>query len=233
MDREQIREIKKKLQQALSEKRYEHTLGVSYTCAALAMRYGADHEQAELAGLLHDCAKGMKISALREALSGDFVDQYTRDPDYLKETIEKAPQILHAIYGPVLAREKYGITDPEVLSAIRWHTTGKQEMTPLEKIVFVADLIEPNRTQIPNLERMRSMAFSDLDQALFAIGRDTIVYLEKQRAFVDQYSKMLVMQYLERDHKTSPWQSHPMDGQKGKKYGNEGAGKRNPADYGG
>ena len=116
-----IQKIKEDLKKKLSSKRYEHTMGVEYTSTCLAMRYGADIEKARLAGLLHDCAKYLS--------SGIPVSAYER----------KNPELLHAKLGACFANELYGVTDPEILSAIIWHTTGCPEMSLLDKIVFIAD----------------------------------------------------------------------------------------------
>ena len=104
---------------------------MAYTSAALAMRYGEDIVKAELAGILHDVAKGEKVSKLKEDMKG-FDDPYT-DKTYVALVADKAPQILHAIYAPYLARKNYNIKDEDILSAIRWHTTGKKDMSMLEK----------------------------------------------------------------------------------------------------
>lgn len=184
--REDINFIKSDLKEKLPYKRYEHTLGVSYTAAALAMCYGEDIIKAELAGLLHDCAKRFKSAALKEMMRG-FNDPYV-DKAYVKEVADRAPQILHAIYGPYLAKKDYNIDDEEVLSAIRWHTTGKKNMSMLEKIVFVADYIEPNRSEIPDLDKIRVMAFKDISHTVKEIANATIGYLKGQNVYVDRFT---------------------------------------------
>ena len=97
--------------------------------------------------------------------------------------------MLHAKVGALLAEKKYDIEDQEVLSAIRWHTTGKPDMTLLEKIVYVADYIEPKRDKAPNLKEVRKMAFVDLDQALLKILEDTLNYLGDSPDEVDMMTK--------------------------------------------
>mgnify|MGYP000939743943 CR=1 FL=1 len=97
-----------------------------------------------------------------------------------------APQIWHAIIGPVVAEKKYGIAKPEILSAIRWHTTGRREMSLLEKIVFTADYIEPNRDRADNLAEMRYLAFQDLDFCVYRITADTLRYLASKQIRADQ-----------------------------------------------
>ena len=161
-------EIKKDLKNLLSEKRFEHTLGVEYTSACLAMRYGADMEKARMAGLLHDCAKYLsaedKISYSKKY--GMPISKYEK----------KNPELLHAKLGACFANVKYGVSDPEILSAITWHTTGKPDMSLLDKIVYVADYLEPNRNQAPNLAEVRELAFRDLDECLCQILEDSIKY---------------------------------------------------------
>ena len=97
--------------------------------------------------------------------------------------------MLHAKVGAVLAEKKYDITDEEVLGAIRWHTTGRPDMTLLEKIVYVADYIEPQRDKAPNLGEIRKLAFIDLDRALLKILQDTLNYLGDSPEDVDSMTK--------------------------------------------
>ena len=181
--RENIDLIKADLKDKLPKKRYEHTLGVAYTSAALAMRYGEDIVKAELAGVLHDVAKGEKVSKLKDYMDG-FIDPYT-DKSYVALVSDKAPQILHAIYAPFLARKNYNIEDKDILSAIRWHTTGKKDMSMLEKIVFVADYIEPNRKKLQKLDNIRKLAFEDIDIALYEIVKSTIEYLYTSKMHIN------------------------------------------------
>ena len=184
--RENINLIKADLKEKLPKKRYEHTLGVAYTAAALAMCYGEDILKAELAGILHDVAKAKKSSELKDDMKG-YIDPYT-DGDYVALIADKAPQILHAIYAPYLAKKDYKIEDKDILSAIRWHTTGKKDMTMLEKIVFVADYIEPNRKKLPDLDRIRTLSFYDISEAVKVIAKSTIEYLGSQGMYIDKFT---------------------------------------------
>lgn len=171
-DRAAIDKIRKKLEKNLSAKRYQHTLGVAYTAACLAMRWQADPVRAEIAGLLHDCAKeyGEKeLLSLGETFGITFSDAE-----------RAAPQVLHAVVGPGVAQRKYGVRDADILSAIRWHTTGKADMTLLEQIVFTADYIEPNRDRASDLDEMRALAFQDLDECVYRITDHTLAYLEQK-----------------------------------------------------
>nr|WP_314610574.1 bis(5'-nucleosyl)-tetraphosphatase (symmetrical) YqeK [uncultured Lachnoanaerobaculum sp.] len=184
--RENIDLIKADLKEKLPKKRYEHTLGVAYTAAALAMCYGEDILKAELAGILHDVAKAKKSSELKDDMKG-YIDPYT-DGDYVALIADKAPQILHAIYAPYLAKKDYKIEDKDILSAIRWHTTGKKDMTMLEKIVFVADYIEPNRKKLPDLDRIRTLSFHDISEAVKVTAKSTIEYLGSQGMYIDKFT---------------------------------------------
>ena len=184
--RENIDLIKADLKEKLPKKRYEHTLGVAYTAAALAMCYGEDILKAELAGILHDVAKAKKSSELKDDMK-EYIDPYT-DGDYVDLIADKAPQILHAIYAPYLAKKDYEIEDKDILSAIRWHTTGKKNMTMLEKIVFVADYIEPNRKKLPDLDRIRTLSFHDISEAVKVIAKSTIEYLGSQGMYIDKFT---------------------------------------------
>ncbi len=173
--------LRKQMEKVQDEKRYEHTLGVAFTAASLAMRYGADVKQAQVAGLLHDCAKCMTNE---ERLSICKKNKLEVTP------VEKAnPFLLHAKVGAFLAKEKYGIQDEEILSAVRCHTTGRPNMTLLEKIVFTADYIEPSRKTAPNLDEVRTMAFQNLDIALCKILSDTLDYLDTVDQEIDPMTK--------------------------------------------
>ena len=184
--RENIDLIKADLKEKLPKKRYEHTLGVAYTAAALAMCYGEDILKAELTGILHDVAKAKKSFELKDDMKG-YIDPYT-DGAYVNLIADKAPQILHAIYAPYLAKKDYKIEDKDILSAIRWHTTGKKDMTMLEKIVFVADYIEPNRKKLPDLDRIRTLSFHDISEAVKVIAKSTIEYLGSQGMYIDKFT---------------------------------------------
>lgn len=130
-------DIKLDLKKELSEFRYKHTLGCANTCRDLAEKLGCNEEKAYLAGLLHDCAKEMDF-----AKQLDFARKHGYAPD---DITLNSLHILHAPVSAMLAKEKYGIDDEEILDAIACHTTGKENMTLLDRILFVADLIEPNR----------------------------------------------------------------------------------------
>lgn len=162
---------KKRLQKRLDSERYEHTIGVAYTAAALAMRYGADLEKAQIAGILHDNAK-----CLSQEKSTQLIEKYNIP---VTETEKQNPALLHSKVGAYLAMHKYKISDKEIVRAILYHTTGRPNMTLLEKIIYIADYIEPMRHKAQNLTEIRRLAFMDIDQALLQILSDTLEYLDK------------------------------------------------------
>ena len=178
MNRKDTAELRRKLEKNLSADRFQHTLGVAYTAAALAMRYQASVEDAELAGLLHDCAKEYGKKEL--LVLGEKAGHVWSEEDMA------SPQLWHAIVGPYVAEQKYDVHAPQVLSAIRWHTTGKRELSLLEKIVFTADYIEPNRDKADNLAEIRHLAFEDLDDCVYRITEDTLRYLAARNVKADR-----------------------------------------------
>lgn len=163
-------------------KRFAHTLGVEFTAAALAMKYQADVTDAQIAGLLHDCAK-----CLTDEKRVSICEKH-RIP--MTDIERRNPFLLHAKVGEYLAREKYGITNPDILNAIRFHTTGRENMSLLERIVFVADYIEPGRRQAPNLTEIRQLAFTDLNAAMLKILEDTLSYLRATGGELDPMTEI-------------------------------------------
>lgn len=189
-------EIRKSLKRKLAADRYEHTIGVCYTAVCLAMRYGVDLHRAELAGLLHDCAKyGSDEKKLEHCIKYKIP---------VTPTEQKNPSLLHAKLGAYYAKERYGVTDEEILSAIACHTTGKEAMTTLEKIVFVADYIEPNRDKAPNLSSVRELAFLDLDRCVLQILQDTLVYLAGRKDTIDPETERVCHYYEQQLPASSP-----------------------------
>ena len=181
--------LDKKLQKEIDEDRYHHTLGVMYTAASMAMVWGIDIEQAQVAGLLHDCAKCIP-NKKKIALCEKNRIQVT---DFEKEN----PFLLHAKLGAFLAKTKYRVDDPDILSAILWHTTGKPDMTILEKMIYISDYIEPARNKAPHLTDLRRLAFTDLDACMFAILKDSMEYLSANPKTMDTRTKEAYLFYQE------------------------------------
>ena len=172
-----LAKLRKEMEQTLERKRYEHTLGVAYTAASLAMVHGADVGKALTAGMLHDCAKCMSNEKRLSICKKHNIS--------INKIERKNPFLLHAKVGSYVAMQKYHVHDSDTINAILNHTTGRPDMSLLEKIIYVADYIEPGRKQAPNLTEIRQLAFSDLDEALFRILEDTLVYLRTVDGDVD------------------------------------------------
>ncbi len=185
--KENIFNLRNELKGNLNPFRYEHTISVSFTSAALAMCYGVNLDKAELAGLLHDCAKHYRDE--------EIIKKCARESILLTDDERKAPAVLHAKYGAWLAEHKYKIKDDEIINAIRWHTTGRPKMSLLEKIVFTADYIEPRRDRAKDLSLVRPLAFKDLDECVYRILKGTLEYLEGKGNFVDSVSKQAYAYY--------------------------------------
>lgn len=155
-----------KLRTSIPEKRYRHSAGVADAAVRLARLHGADVARAELAGWLHDCAKGIPVEEQVATCDrfGVPLDGWTR----------ACPPVVHGFLGAFLARRDYGVEDEAVLQAIRRHTVGAPGMTVLDKVVFVADLVEPGRA-FDGVAELRTLADRDLDEAI-------LVSIERQLA---------------------------------------------------
>ncbi len=182
-----IPEFRKKLQKKLKETRYEHSLSVSLTCVCLAMRHGYPLDKAELAGLLHDCAKRYDDETILKHCKKHGI--------VVTDDEKKAPAVLHAKYGAWMARNRFGIEDADILEAIACHTTGKPDMGLLDKILYVADYMEARRDKAPRLTEIRKLAFEDLDEALYQILRGTLNYLERKGSFIDPMTRETYQYY--------------------------------------
>ncbi len=158
-----------RLQETLSPHRFRHTLSVAETAVILAARFGVNPIQAHQAGLLHDCAKGLDASALTALIRSGGISA--------DECELSMPALLHAPAGEALARSQYHVNDAAVLSAIRWHTTGRRNMTRLEKVIYLADMIEPEREDYPGLGDIRALAETDLDAAVRMAAAKSVDYV--------------------------------------------------------
>ncbi|WP_193774699.1 bis(5'-nucleosyl)-tetraphosphatase (symmetrical) YqeK [Vallitalea guaymasensis] len=168
--------IRNHLLKQLSENRYEHTLGVEKTAVSLAKLYNVDIEKARVAALLHDCAKNLSDDKKLE-----LCEKYNIE---VTEEQKKNLDLIHAEIGSVIAKYEYEIDDEDILNAITYHTTGKPNMSNLDKIIYVSDYIEPGRTKAPNLDEIRRVVMKDLDKALYMILSDTINYLKTSKKYI-------------------------------------------------
>ncbi len=179
-DEKQIYSLYDKMEEKLGHHRYIHSVGVAGTAVSLAMKYGENIYKAQIAGILHDCAKCYDDEELVRLCRKKEIE--------VTDFEEKHGFLLHAKYGAYLAENKYGIRDEDILNAIRWHTTGREGMSLLEKIVFISDYIEPTRNKAEDLSSIRYEAFNgnDIDKVLLMIMRATIKYLNASDNSIDK-----------------------------------------------
>lgn len=182
-----LKELRDEMKNVLSPERFEHTLGVMDTAKELAKKYGIELRKAEIAGLLHDCAKCYPFDTQLM-----MCDKY----DVVLTELERThTELIHSKLGAVLAKVKYGIYDKDILESIKNHTTGRPGMSMLEKIVFVADYIEPNRYKAKNLPEIRKLAYENIDTALIRILEDTLQYLKDKSDIIDECTEQTLNYY--------------------------------------
>ncbi|MBQ6041665.1 MAG: bis(5'-nucleosyl)-tetraphosphatase (symmetrical) YqeK [Oscillospiraceae bacterium] len=170
---EQVRTLTALLKARLSKKRFTHSVNVARAAFALAERWGADPQRAYLAGLLHDCCKELPFEEQQELMrQGPFV---------VSDTEWQCKPVWHGIAAASYMHTELGIEDAEILSAARWHTVGKANMTRLEEIVYMADLISAERTY-RDVDRFRKMAQNDLDKAMLCAFEYAIDSVMKKQA---------------------------------------------------
>ncbi|MBR7164441.1 MAG: bis(5'-nucleosyl)-tetraphosphatase (symmetrical) YqeK [Clostridia bacterium] len=181
--------MEEKLKGMLTEKRYRHSIGVMETAVEMAEIFGVDVEKAQLAGLLHDCAKD--------------IDKNKRIPlckelGVLLDPVKKEQRgLIHADLGAKMLETEFGILDVEIIDAVKYHTLGRERMTDLEKILYLADIIEPNRTPFEGIEELRALCKTNLDCAmLFALER-TIEYIQHRHKKLHSQTLQAQQYFLE------------------------------------
>lgn len=177
MDLKQAKEL---VRSRLSDKRYEHTINVKKMAVKLAKHYGTDLEQAALAALLHDAAKELPKDEMRAIMQAY--------PEYAQGGEARPTPVWHGICAAILARTEWGVTDEAVLSAIACHTAGKQGMTQLDKILYLADMTSAERDW-PGVEKLRKLELKDLDAAMLAALKQTNDFVLSQGKPLDPMSK--------------------------------------------
>ena len=160
----------------LSHKRYKHTVNVKNKAVELARRYGADEEKAALAALLHDSAKELPQEEMLQIFSDNAI--------MAKNAASRPTPVWHGIAAAILCATQWGVTDPEILSAIECHTTGKADMTLLEKIIYMADATSAER-DYPGVDRLRQEEMQDLDLALLHSLQQSIAFVKKKGGKLD------------------------------------------------
>ncbi|MEC1179862.1 bis(5'-nucleosyl)-tetraphosphatase (symmetrical) YqeK [Metasolibacillus meyeri] len=177
----------------MPEKRYVHTIGVMETAIGLAQRYGEDSKKAEIAAILHDVAKYANEEWMR-----DIVRTHSLGSDL----IAWGTEILHGPVGAWVAQTEFQVEDEAILNAIRFHTTGRANMTKLEEILFIADMIEPNR-KFPGVDALREIAQQDLKLAMRACIQHSVAHLIKMELAIYPRSIECYNYYISMEQKPS------------------------------
>lgn len=174
--------MQEKLQSSLSIKRYIHTMGVADEAVKLAEVFGGENEKlrARAAGLLHDCAKDYPTE-LKKRLCKEYHIE-------IDDIMEKQPDLIHQFLGAEVAKREYLVSDEDILNAVKYHTTGRRRMSLLEKIVFVADYIEPGRKSFEGLNEARNLAYTDINKAMSFILKQTIEHLNEKNKLIHPLS---------------------------------------------
>lgn len=165
-------ELIESVKKQMDERRLRHTLGVARTAKELAKRFGADPQKAEIAAILHDYCKQWPEEKIRKAIE--------KMADRPEDLLLYSKEIWHGPAAAEIVHHELGIDDEEILNAIRYHTTGRVHMGLLEKVVCLADYIEPGR-KYPGVDEIRRQALSDLDQALVTAFGNTISFLAQHK----------------------------------------------------
>lgn len=160
----ELKEIQEQVKNKLSEKRYTHCVGVMNMCERLAIKYGADVERAKKVGIVHDMAK--------ELSSEEMLEYVSKNNIAITENEKAVPQLLHGKIAADIAKKNFGFDD-EMKIAVEDHSTARPNMTSLQKILYVADKVEENRTY-SDVEYYRNLAFEDIDQCMLEILDYTI-----------------------------------------------------------
>ncbi|WP_062355670.1 bis(5'-nucleosyl)-tetraphosphatase (symmetrical) YqeK [Bacillus kwashiorkori] len=174
------------IKSVLPEKRFLHTLGVVKAAKQLANKYGGDINKVELSAIFHDYAKYRPVEEMRQII----IEQQLP-----KQLLNFHTELWHAPVGAYLVEREIGITDVEILNGIRYHTTGRPNMTLVEKIIYLADYIEPNR-QFPGVDEVRQLAEKNINQAVLQATKNTIQFLLEKNSLVypdtiDTYNNLI------------------------------------------
>lgn len=170
--------IKEDLKENLSEEKYRHSLEVAKVASKLADNYDYDRDKAYLAGLIHDIAK--------EVPGEELFNFCLKNNIGTSELEEKNKNLLHGKVGAYLVKLKYKIDDNHIYNSIFYHTTGRPNMSILEKIIYIADYIEPSRKPLPRIDEIREMSLKSLDDSMKLIMQDTLESLKHRKLGIDK-----------------------------------------------
>ena len=167
------------VRRTLSPKRFQHTMNVKKLAVRMAQHYGVDTEKAALAAILHDSAKELPRTELLQIMQDNAI---------IKKGTQNRPEpVWHGICAAILAKTQWNVQDGEILSAIACHTTGKENMSKLDKILFLADMTSAER-DYPGVEELRSLEMQNLDKAMIQALKMTISFVEQKNAIADPES---------------------------------------------
>ena len=183
--------IEEYLENYLSDKRKRHTYAVALEAINLAKRYGADQEKAELAALFHDMYRGKPIEVIDR-----MVREFSLDPTYLGNS-----NLAHGKLAAKIMEKEYDIKDQDILNAVAYHTTGRAGMSLLEKIVYLADAIEPGR-RYPGIDELRKLAYISLDKACIKAMSRSIDYIKSRGMELDRDTLRAKNQLMEEERNT-------------------------------
>ncbi len=168
-----------RLKEILGEERLKHSVNTSKVARRLAIKYNYNADKAEVAGLLHDCAKDLDCKSLEK-----IVLKYNIELD---EIVQKIPKLLHPLVGAIIAKKEFNVQDPVILKAIKAHSTGAAQMSLLDKIIYLSDKIEPLR-DMNGMEEVRKIAEIDLDRAVLMALDKGLLYLISKNLLIHPIS---------------------------------------------
>ena len=179
------------IEKNFSEKRKIHTEGVRVTAMKLAEQYGAGNpelvEKAELAALYHDMYRGVSV---------DVLNYYVKHLGLDEKRYKDNPNLAHGKIAAIIMERDFEITDPDIINAVSYHTTGRPEMSLLEKIIYIADAVEPNRGY-PGVNSLRQTLEQDIDRAVLQSLTNTIRYVSGEKKYLDE-DTVLAKEYFEK-----------------------------------
>lgn len=212
MDTVLIEKLDAYIRERINEKRYRHTMGVVETATKLAEKHGADVEKAHIAALFHDACKNLDISEMNM-----LVEKYEVGEVYIDK-----PQLAHSKLAAAIIKDVFGVEDEDIINAISYHTTGRTGMSLLEKIIYVADATEPNRTY-KDAARLNALAFENLNKACYEVAEWSLRIIKEEGRYLDEdtvhacewFKKILEGESMENSRNFAAFAAKVIDDKKG------------------
>ena len=176
------------IERNFTEKRKIHTFAVCELALKLAEHYGVDREKVETAALFHDMFRGVPEQSIN-----CYVKHLGLDLKYMNN-----PNLAHGKIAAIVMERDYGIKDEDVIHAVSYHTTGREAMSEIEKIIYIADATEPNRVY-PSVEMLRKLSFQNLDRAVLESLKQTIKYIEERGLYLDKDTVLARDYYMKKE----------------------------------